>query len=165
MAKKKVVKKVKDEELDEFEDQFLDEDIEIEYPKLQEVETKEKIKSISEEDISPEEDFEFELEEEARFPDYKYLNLNLMKGIGVNDYEIIIEGQSHGFCNILVKHLLNIEGVNAAAYKISSDIEPPKIFIRLDNSQNYQIKDILNKSLEALREEVISVQNLFKKLF
>ena len=74
-----------------------------------------------------------------------------------------MEGQSHGFCNILVKHLLDTEGVNIAAYKVTG-IEPPKIFIRLDNLKDYKIKDILHKSIESLRSKVVETQKLFKKL-
>ncbi|MFX1554654.1 MAG: RpoL/Rpb11 RNA polymerase subunit family protein [Promethearchaeota archaeon] len=145
-------------------DEFLDdEEIENIYPKLEEKEEVESLLQSADETIE-EEELEFELEEEARFPDYKYLNLRLIKGQGENDYELIVEGQSHGFCNILVKHLLEIEGVNIAAYKVSAGIEPPKIFIRVENSKKFKIKDILNKGIESLREEVEEVQKLFNKL-
>jgi len=157
MAKKKAVKTKDEDELDEF---LEDEIIETVYPKLEEKEEVESLPS-SAEDIIEEE--EFEEEEEPRFPDYKYLNLELNKGQSDNDFELIIEGQSHGFCNIFVKHLLQIEGVNIAAYK-STNIEPSKIFIRLENSKTYKIKDILHKGIEALRNEVLEVQKIFKKL-
>jgi DNA-directed RNA polymerase subunit L len=137
-----------------------DEEIENVYPKLEDAET---VESISPSAEQADEEEEFELEEEPRFPDYKYLSLELIKGQNNNDYELIIEGQSHGFCNILVKHLLKTEGVNSAAYK-ATNIAPAKIFIRLENSKSYKIKDILHKSIESLREEVIQVQKLFKKL-
>ncbi len=165
MAKKKAVKtEDKDiDEIDELGDEFLnDEEIENIYPKLEEKEEVESISPSAEESIE-EEELEFELEEEARFPDYKYLNLRLIKGQGENDYELMVEGQSHGFCNILVKHLLEVEGVNIAAYKVTG-IELPKIFIRVENSKKFKIKDILNKGIESLREQVVEVQKLFKKL-
>jgi DNA-directed RNA polymerase subunit L len=165
MAKKKAVKtEDKDkEELDEIVDELLeDEEIESIYPKLEE-KKEEEIKPSSTEEILEEEELEFELEEEPRFPDYKYLNVEINRGEGENDYELSIEGQSHGFCNILVKHLLQVEGVNIAAYKVNN-IEPPKIFIRLSNNKDYKIKEILYKSIESLREEVIEVQKIFKKL-
>ena len=92
-----------------------------------------------------EEEEEFEIEEEPRFPDYKYLNLEINKGLGENDYEISIEGQSHGFCNILVKHLLEIEGVNIAAYKVNN-VELPKIFIRLENLKDLKNLDLSSKT-------------------
>jgi len=160
MAKKKEVKtEVKDE--DEIVDELLDdEEIESVYPK---VEGKEEVGSIPSSDEEPIEDEEFELEEEPRFLDYKFLNLKLNLGEGENDYELIVEGQSHGFCNILVKHLLEIEGVNIAAYKVTN-ISPAQIFIRLENSKKYKIKDILHKGIESLREEILIVQKLFKKL-
>jgi DNA-directed RNA polymerase subunit L len=158
MAKKKAVKtedKIEDE-IDELVDELLDEEeIERIYPKLEE---KESGPSIAEEIIEEE---EFELEEEPRFPDYKYLHLELKRGQGEHDYELLLEGQSHGFCNNLVKHLLNISGVNIAAYKVNN-IEPPKIYIRLE--KNYKIKDILHKGIESLREEVMEVQKIFKKI-
>jgi len=161
MAKKKAVKT--EDELDELVDDILeDEEIEGIYPKLEKKEEDESIPPSAEE-ANGEEELEFEIEEEARFPDYKYLNLTLDRVQGENDYELMVEGQTHGFCNILVKHLLEIEGVNIAAYKVT-DLEPSKIFIRLENSKKYKIKDILYKSIELLREEVVQVQKLFKKL-
>lgn len=165
MAKKKAVKtEEKDEdELDELVDELLDEEeIESVYPKLEE---KEKVESISssDEDFIEEEEEDFEEEEEPRFLDYKFLDLELTRGQRDNDFELIVKGQSHGFCNILVKHLLKIEGVNIAAYKVTN-IEPAKIFIRLENSKNNKIKDILHKGIESLREEVILVKKIFDKL-
>jgi DNA-directed RNA polymerase subunit L len=159
MGKKKADKN--EDELDELGEKLLeDKEIENIYPKLEEKEESESELTSTEEDIEEE---EFELEEEPRFLDYKYLNLELNKSTGENDFELIVEGQTHGFCNILVKHLLLIEGVTIAAYK-STNIEPSKIFIRLENSKSYKIKDILHKGIESLREEVIEVQKLFKKL-
>jgi len=60
-----------------------------------------------------------------------------------------------------VQHLLNTEGVNSAAYKITR-INPPEIFIRLEDG--YEIKKILFKAIETLRTEVTEVQQIFKKL-
>jgi DNA-directed RNA polymerase subunit L len=163
MAKKKVPKKEEDseEDLDEFMEELLDkEEVESVYPK---VEDKKELESVPPQDEELVEEEEFELEEEPLFPDYKYLNLSLNKDKGENDYELIVEGQSHGFCNILVKHLLNIEGVNIAAYK-ATNISPAQIFIRLENSKKYKIKDILLKGIESLREEVLEAQKIFKKL-
>jgi len=165
MAKKKAVKTedTKEDEIDEPVDELLDdEEIEIVYPKIDETEKAEPLPTSFEESMEEEEE-EFEIEEEAGFPDYKYLNVGISKGSGENDYELSIEGQSHGFCNILVKHLLEIEGVNIAAYKVNN-VELPKIFIRLENSKDYKIKDILHKGIESLRAKVIEVQKIFKKL-
>ena len=168
MAKKKAVKSedLKEDELDEFIDEFLEnEEAETIFPKMNQKEkSKTPISNEEELDISeiPEEELEFELEEPDRFPEYKYLNLKLKKGEVENDFELVVEGQSHGFCNILVKHLLSIEGVNIAAYK-ATNINPAQVYIRLENSK-YNIKDILNKGIESLREEVIKTQKLFKKL-
>jgi len=172
MAKKKSVKpkEEKDEEFDELEDELL-EDEESVYPKL-EKETKEDddksgISSTVDNEVSesPEEELEYEMEEEeeVKFPSYRYLNLKIKKDIGKNDYELIVEGQSHGFCNIFVKHLLEIEGVNIAAYK-DIKLEPSTIFIRLENSKKYKIKEILHKGIESLRDEVTEVHKLFKKI-
>jgi len=158
MTKKKVVKPEDEDELDDLEDELIDDDIS-EYPELSEKKEKEVVPSSAEDDDIEEEE-EFEIEEEARFPDYKHLKLNLTKTVGENDYELIIEGQSHDFCNILVKHLLKTEGVNAAAYKVTG-IVPAQIFIRLDKGK---IKDILFEAIESLREEVIEVRKLFQKL-
>ncbi|MFX1313964.1 MAG: RpoL/Rpb11 RNA polymerase subunit family protein [Promethearchaeota archaeon] len=165
MAKKKVAKKEEkeEEELEELDDDlFEDDEIDIEYPKVKE-EDLSSTPSIEEDDTVAEEDLEFEIEEEARFPDYKHLDLTIKKGAGINDYELMIEGQSHGFCNILVNHLLDVEGVNMAAYKITK-LEAPKLFIRLEDSKKFKIKDILLKAIESLRAEVIDVQKIFQKL-
>ncbi|MFX1345707.1 MAG: RpoL/Rpb11 RNA polymerase subunit family protein [Promethearchaeota archaeon] len=164
MAKKKDVKI--EDELDDLEDELFDDDNddESEYPEISDKKEKEVApSSTADEAIEMDEEEEFELEEEARFPDYKHLKLNLTKKVGKNDYELIIEGQSHGFCNILVKHLLKVEGVKAAAYKVTG-IVPSQIFIRLDKDKNRNIKDILYEAIEALREEVVEVQKLFQKL-
>lgn len=159
MTKKKTVKPEDEDELDDLEDELIDDDIS-EDPELSEKKEKEVAPSSADDDEIEEEEEEFEIEEEARFPDYKHLKLNLTKTVGENDYELIIEGQSHDFCNILVKHLLKTEGVNAAAYKVTGII-PAQIFIRLDKGK---IKDILFEAIESLREEVIEVQKLFQKL-
>lgn len=166
MAKKKAVKKedTDDNDIDELMDELLeDEEVESVYPELKKKKELEPTPASFEEPLEEEEEEEFELEEEARFPDFKYLNVKINKGLGENDYELSVEGQSHGFCNILVKHLLEIKGVNIAAYKVNN-VELPKIFIRLENLKDYKIKDILNKGIESLRSEVIEVQKLFKKL-
>jgi DNA-directed RNA polymerase subunit L len=165
MAKKKIVKSNEEteNEIDEIEDDLMEEEIEGIYPKLK----KEKSTGLSTEEtemLEPsEEDLEYEMEEQIELPTYKYLDLKLNKASGINDYELIIEGQSHGFCNIFVKHLLMIEGVNIAAYKVTG-LEFPKIFIRVEDSKKYNIKEILNKGIESLREEVEEVQKVFKKL-
>jgi DNA-directed RNA polymerase subunit L len=166
MAKKKVVKpeELDEEDLDDLEDDIFDDDEGVgEYPKVSEKKEVNVTPSVVDEDMELISEEEFELEEEARFPDYKHLKIKLTKKMGEDDYELIIEGQSHGFCNILVKHLLNIEGVNSAAYKVTG-IMPAQVFIRLDDNEKYKIKDILYKAIESLREEVIEVQKVFKKL-
>lgn len=162
MAKKK---KVEPEEDNDFED-LEEEEIESVYPEI-EKKSSEELKDI--EKPAPEEEgeegeeieeLEYELEEEE-IPDYKYLNLILSRALSENDYELQIEGQSHGFCNIFVKHLLNIEGVNMAAYKYTI-IAPAQIFIRLE--PGHKIKEIIYQGIESLREEVIEVQKIFNKL-
>ncbi|MFW9897858.1 MAG: RpoL/Rpb11 RNA polymerase subunit family protein [Candidatus Thorarchaeota archaeon] len=167
MAKKKA-KKEPDENLEDDFGDLEEEELEILLPKL--VKKTPKDKSDTEETISNasdvsedeyEDEIEFELEEKPEIPDYKYLNLKINKVVAENDYEIEVIGQSHGFCNIFVKHLLNIEGVNIAAYKITG-LEPPKIYIRLEDK--HKIKDILYKGIESLREEVVEVEKLFQKL-
>ena len=161
MAKKKAVKTEEKDEIDDFDDDLLEDDeIESVFPKLKE--DKDEIsKTTSLEEPTEEEELDFEEEEEERFPDYKYLNLEIKKGSSENDYEVFVDGQSHGFCNILVKYLLEIEGVNIAAYK-DTKLEPATIFIRLE--KNYEIKDVLHQGIESLRQEVIKVQKIFNKL-
>jgi DNA-directed RNA polymerase subunit L len=168
MAKKKPTKPAveDEEELDDLEDDLLEEDdTSSEDPKT--ASEKDETSSLTggSNDVEGEEEEEepYEIEEEPRFKDYRHLKLALIKMLGDNDYELSVEGQSHGFCNILVRHLLNIEGVKAAAYKITG-IVPPQIFIRLEDSTELKIKEILYKVIESLREEVLEVQTLFQKL-
>ncbi len=156
MAKKKKIEPEEDLDAD-----FEDEEVESVYPETEKKlsEELEEIEKTPEEEEEFEE-LEYELEEELEIPEYKYLNLNLSIGLSENDYELQIEGQSHGFCNILVTHLLKIEGVNMAAYKYTR-IEPAKIFIRLE--PGHKIKDIIYKGIEALRDEVLEVQKIFEQ--
>ncbi|MHA1671644.1 MAG: RpoL/Rpb11 RNA polymerase subunit family protein [Promethearchaeota archaeon] len=114
--------------------------------------------SGDDEEYPEEEDFEEEIIEKK---DYKHLKLELTKGLNENDHVLLIEGQSHGFCNALVKQLLPIKGVTSAAYRITS-IKPPEVFIRLENG--YKIRDILFEAIESLRNEVLETQEIFKEL-
>ena len=118
------------DDLDELEDEFFEEDDKETSELTKKVESEEIIPTSGEEDTEPEEE-PYEIEEEPRFPDYKYIKLKLTKTLNEDDYELSVIGQSHGFCNIYVSHLLNIEGLNAAAYKVTG-IEPALIFIRLE---------------------------------
>ena len=166
MAKKRI-KKESEEELEDDLGDLEEEEVEIELPKITkklpkgEKELEDTFSMASElGEEEDEEELEFELEKKPEFPDYKYLDLKIYD-VTENNYEIEVIGQSHGFCNILVKHLLNIEGVNIAAYKITG-LEPPKIYLSLKN--DHKIKEILHKGIESLREEVLEVEKLFQKL-
>ncbi|MBY9014762.1 MAG: hypothetical protein KGD68_03645 [Candidatus Lokiarchaeota archaeon] len=163
MAKKKNEPKKEDLDTDD-EDPFDDEEIESHYPDLSE-DSKTKKESVSidvvDDEDEDEEEEDFEIEPEPELPDYKYLKLALKKGFRDDDYTLSVEGQSHGFCNIFVQLLLETEGVNSAAYKITI-IDPPEIFIRLEDG--YEIKKILYNTIETLRAEVGKVEKLFKKL-
>ena len=169
MAKKKKVEPNEEDFDDGDLDDLEDEEIEIAVPTIakkpltEEKEDISLVKEVPSDEISDMEDLEeldYEFEEEEK-PKYRYLNLTLNKGPNENDYELNVEGQSHGFLNVLVKHLLQIEGVNIAAYKVTR-IEAPKIFIRLENG--YNIKEILHQGIENLREDVTQVEKLFQKL-
>ena len=116
--------------------------------------------SGDDDEYSEEDDEEFE-EEIIEKKNYKYLNLELTKGLNENDHVLLLEGQSHGFCNLLVKQLLPLKGVISAAYRITT-IKPPEIFIRLE--AGYKIMDILFEAIESLRNEGQEVQEIFKKL-
>jgi len=173
MAKKKIEPKEEDSDLEDIkEDIFDNEDIDSHYPDVSNdsvkkdeapsVETFEQTEKVeSEEEL--EEELEEDQEQVPELPDYKILKLNIISGPGDNDYTLTLEGQSHGFCNILVKHLLMIEGVKATAYKITElAVSPPQIFIRLENG--YKLKEIFYKGIDALRKEVAETQKLFQKL-
>jgi DNA-directed RNA polymerase subunit L len=169
VAKKKVVSDEDEDELDDFgKDLFDDEEVESEYPSIAKKEEKETASQVEDltgldevEEGLGEEEFEIEEPEGPEKPKYKYLNLAIKKGEGLNDYKLLVEGQSHGFCNILVKHLLNVEGVKAAAYQVTK-IDPPVIFIRIE--EGIKIKNVIQKGIEALRKEVSDVEQLFSKL-
>ncbi len=165
MAKKKAEPKEEDLESDN-KDLLDDEEIESHYPDLSD-DSKSKEESVTidvvdvvEEDKEEEEEEGFEIEPEPE-PTYKFLTLAMKKGFRDDDYTLSIEGQSHGFLNIFVQHLLETEGVNSAAYKITK-IDPPEVFIRLEDG--YEIKKILYNAIESLRAEVGEVEKVFKKL-
>lgn len=159
MAKKKPKK---EDDLEGLDDDFLD-DIETVYPTLKKPKDKQlddlEREVVDEEGL--EEELEYEMEEIPKPPEYKYLNLAIRKGEQENDYRLSVEGQSHGFLNILVKHLLNTEGVNSAAYKVTR-IDPPEVFVRLEKGN--KIKNILQKAIQSLKNEVDETEKAFKTL-
>ncbi len=162
MAKKKAEPKKEDIDIVD-EDTEDDEEIESHYPDLSD-NSKSKEESVTiavvDEEDEEEEDEGYEIEPEE-LPTYKFLTLALKRGFRDDDYTLSVEGQSHGFCNIYVQILLETEGVNSAAYKITR-LVPPEIFIRLEDG--YEIKKILFNAIETLRAEVGKVEKVFKKL-
>jgi len=162
LAKKKA--EPKEENLDTDDKEVSDdEEIESHYPDVSN-DSKSKEESVSidvvDDEEEEEEDEGFDIEPEPE-PTYKFLTLALEKGVRDADYVLSVEGQSHGFCNIFVQLLLETEGVNSAAYKITK-LVPPEIFIRLEDG--YEIKKILYNTIEILRAEVGKVEKVFKKL-
>jgi len=169
VAKKKVGPKEEDSDLEDIEEDVFDkEDIDSHYPDVADDSVKKGKTPSAEtfeqpENVESEEELEEEVEQAPELPEYKILKLDLISGPVDNDYTLTLEGQSHGFCNILVKHLLMVEGVKAAAYKITEiAIAPPQIFIRLEDG--YKLKEIFYKGVDSLRNEVAETQKLFKKL-
>ncbi len=161
MAKKKA--EPKEENLDTNDKDLIDdEEIESHYPDVSnDSKPKEESVAIDVVDEEEEEEESYEVEPEPE-PTYKYLTLAMKKeGARDDDYVLSVEGQSHGFCNIFVQLLLETEGVNSAAYKITK-LVPPEIFIRLEDG--YEIKKILFNVIETLRVEVGKVEKVFKKL-
>ncbi len=169
MAKKKNVEpqEEKDNDISDLEDDSFDDlDDDSLFPEIQkkgESKPKEPVPEPIGGDFEGVDEFEevFDDELEPLILDYKYIKPSIIKTESENDYELIVEGQSHGFCNIFVKHLLEIKGVNAAAYKITK-IDPPKIFIRIENG--HDIKKIIQNCINSLRENVKTVEQVFKKL-
>jgi DNA-directed RNA polymerase subunit L len=149
-----------EEEEDDFDEDLFDDGMADEYPKGSESSSSAE-SSFGLDESEPEEEEEFDLEEPEVKKDYKHLKLEIKKGLNENDYVLFVTGQSHGFCNALVKHLLSIDGVVSSAYRITV-IKPPEIFIRLKNGS--KINDVLFQAIEALRNEVKDVEKLFKKL-
>lgn len=169
MAKKKVGPKEEDSDLEDVgEDIFDKEDIDSHYPDVSNESVKKDETPPTEtpeqtEKVESEEESEEEVEQAPEIPEYTILKLNIISGPGDNDYTLTLDGQSHGFCNIFVKHLLMIEGVKAAAYKITEiALSPPQIFIRLEDG--YKVKEIFSKGIDGLRNEVAETQKVFKKL-
>jgi len=169
LAKKKVRPKEEYSKLEDIEEDVFDkEDIDSHYPDVSDESVKKGETPLAEtpeqtEKVESGEELEEEIEQAPELPEYTILKLNLISDPGDNDYTLTLEGQSHGFCNILVKHLLMVEGVKVAAYKIMEiAISPPQIFIRLEDG--YKLKEIFNKGVDALRNEVAESQKLFKKL-
>ena len=169
MAKKKK-EESEEEELSDLEDDISDlEDEEIALPKIEkkEPEKEEEVAETpavgveAEEGVEDEYDLLTDEEPEVIIKDYKFIKPNIVKGVNEFDYELIMEGQSHGFCNILVKHLLDIDGVNIAAYKITN-IDHPKIFLRIQDG--FKVKDIIFKGISALQDELSGVEKVFSKL-
>lgn len=159
MAKKKPKK---EDDLEGLDDDFLD-DIKSVYPTLKKSKEKQEDDldlGIGDEEVL-EEDLEYEMEEIPKPPEYKYLNLAILKGEQENDYRLSVEGQSHGFLSILVKHLLSTEGVNSAAYKVTR-IDPPEVFVRLEKGN--KIKNVLQKAIQSLKNEVSEAEKVFKIL-
>lgn len=171
MGKKKK-EEPKGEDYDEFGDfeESNSDDLEIAFPKIDKKpsETPPSPPPESESETiaegvegAPEAEMEEEVEEIVEKPDYKYIKIIINKKEGENDYEIVVKGQSHGFCNVFIKYLLEIEGVNVAAYKVNN-IEGSKIFIRLN--EGYKLKDVLYKGIESLKNSVLETQKAFQKL-
>ena len=152
----------KEEEIkDDFEDlkDIDDGEIKSVYPKMEKGKKKDTINDLGLVEDEEEEEIEEPIVDEG--PKYKYLNLEILKKEGDNNYEIYIDGQSHGFLSVFVTHLLDLEGVTLAAYK-KNNVEPPMIFLKLEDG--FKIKDILRKGINNLREEVVNVQKVFKNL-
>jgi len=168
VAKKKVGPKEEDSKLEDVEEDIFDkEDIDSHYPDVSNESVKKDETPLAEtpeqtEKVESEEEEE-EVEQAPELPEHTILKLDIISGPGDNDYTLTLEGQSHGFCNILVKHLLMVEGVIVAAYKITEiALSPPQIFIRLEDG--YKLKKIFLNGIDALRNEVAEAQKLFKKL-
>ncbi len=170
-------KKDKDEDIEGIDD-LVDEEIQSVYPKfvseegevdeVEEIETEpipeplegeEGVEEVLEEEF--EEDLEFALEEEIEIPQYKYVDLEIAHGRGANNYEVIVKGQSHGFLNLFIKHLLNSESVKLAAYK-KNNIEQPRLFIRIN--EGYKIKEALREGINAINSEISKVEKEFISL-
>lgn len=163
MAKKKKSEDVEEDLDDEDFGDLGGDDIELAVPKL----GKKKEIGVGEEYVEDEMEeggLEEELEPlpEEEIPDYKYLDLDILKLEGANYYEVQIPGQSHGLLNIMVKDLLETEGVSMAAYKVNK-LDPPKIFIKLENDK-HKIKDILYDCIERLKSDVQEIQKMFLKI-
>ncbi|TXT64558.1 MAG: DNA-directed RNA polymerase subunit L [Promethearchaeota archaeon] len=161
-----MAKKKDDDLIDEYND-AMDEDIQSVYPEIEEtkepkkVEEEEEFEELIEEEDDLEDHLDFVMEDEAEGPQYKYLDIEIHQPESINNFEVVIKNQSHGFLNIFVNHLLALEGVILAAYK-KTNIEEPRIFIKLKDG--YKIKEILREGIDSLRTEVLEVQKLFNKL-
>ena len=147
MGKKETPAK-KEDDVEEVDEDLFSSEVDEEFPELEPKEEEIKEEALDESDLEGEMDAPVvvpEIIEEY----YKYLKLKLKKK-RENDYELIIDGQTHGFCNIFIKYLLTVEGIDMAAYK-STTIEPAMIFIRVKNG--YDIKKLISKGIDLLEKK------------
>jgi DNA-directed RNA polymerase subunit L len=163
-----MAKKEKEDSIDEIDD-LMGGEIQSVYPEIEEekeseeIEEEEEIETVEEMELEDEleEDLDFVIEEEAEVPQYKYLDVEIHRTKGKNNYHIMVENQSHGFLNSLVNNLLKLEAVEIAAYK-RTNIQTPRIFIKL--KEGYKIKKALREGIDLLRNEVVKAQKIYSKL-
>jgi DNA-directed RNA polymerase subunit L len=98
--------------------------------------------------------------QEEEDTNFKYLTVKIYE-MAKNEYKVIIVNQSHGFCNFLCSKLLNITGVQYAAYKFTS-LESPALDIKLDGSKD--IKKILKEVTDKMRDDVKVLSKLISEV-
>ncbi len=104
---------------------------------------------------------EHEEEEEEKEPyDPRPLILSIRRQ-EANRVEFEIAKQSHGFCNLLRRILLDDDRVILAAYKFDY-FNPPRFIVELHNAK--QIKTVLNDATKRIKEELLELEKGLAKI-
>ncbi len=104
---------------------------------------------------------EHEEEEEEKEPyDPRPLILTL-RGQEGNRVEFEIAKQSHGFCNLLRRILLDDDRVIVAAYKFDY-FNPPRFIVELHDVK--QIKTVLNDATKRIKQDILDLEKGLAKI-
>ena len=104
---------------------------------------------------------EHEEEEEEKEPyDPRPLILSV-RTIEANRVEFEIAKQSHGFCNLLRRILMDDDRVVLAAYKFDY-FNPPRFIVELHNVK--QIKTVLNDATKRIKEDLLELEKGLAKI-
>ncbi len=104
---------------------------------------------------------EHEEEEEEKEPyDPRPLILSI-RGQELNRVEFEIAKQSHGFCNLLRRILLDDDRVVLAAYKFDY-FNPPRFIVELHDVK--QLKTVLNDAIKHIKDDLQDLEKGLAKL-
>jgi DNA-directed RNA polymerase subunit L len=97
------------------------------------------------------------------------MNVNILKK-GANEIRIEIEGESHTFCNVLQKALLEDESVETASYYISHPlVSKPILYVKMKEKHKPEkkpetiLEDAAEKILNQIKKFRVSFEKTLKK--